>query len=373
MGGLARRASKIDTFRRPDQGLIILDTGDSLVESGAARNLPTENLQPVAGTMLRALGHMGADALVPGENDLAAGLRWLAKEAGHAEVPLLAANLKAARGKNPFKARRLIKAGQVKVGLFGLVDLTGEPAETVDMLKKAGVKQKPALAAAKAQIKALHKQGAELIVMLAHMPHETLKKLLGQLKGVHLVVQGHQGMHLREPLRVGETYVVEAGRRGRELGHVVVALGPAWKARGPMAMADDTERYAMYQRINMQVGVLKNLLSTVDPGQPPPDTAVELNKRIQGIMKDYQKAQEREEPHTLAVTMHPLDDKVPDHPAVSALLKRQPAAADPPSDAPPVKLHVAQPVPLAPEELRRIEQEVKRQKVREAVPMPAPR
>jgi len=321
--------------------------------------------------MLQALGHMGADALVPGENDLAVGLRWLAKEAGRAELPLLAANLRSARGKNPFKARKLVKADKVKVGLFGLVDLTGGPTEMLDMLKKAGVKQKPALPAARAQIKALRKKGAELIVLLAHMPHESLKKLLGQVKGVHLAIQGHEGMHLREPLQVEQTYVVEAGRRGMDLGHVAVSLGQGWKADGSVALANDTQRHTLYHRIQMQVGVLKQLLATVDPGQPPPDTAVELNKRLQGIIQEYKKMQEETAPNTLAVTMHPLDDKVPDHPAVNALLKRQqPAAALPPGVAvpqvvaPTARIQLVEPVKLAPEELRRIQEEEARKRER---------
>ena len=363
MGGLARRASKIDTFRRPDQGLIILDSGDSLAERNMAIHQSTEALRPKAGTMLQAMGLMGADALVPGENELATGVAWLGKEAGHAGLPLLAANLKPARGANPFKARKLVKTGAVSVGIFGLVDLAGEPEDVQELLKKSGVRQKQALAVGRAQVKALRKAGAEVIVLMAHMPHEALKKLLEQLKGVHLAIQGHPGMRIGEPIKVGETYLLEAGRRGMELGHVVLTLGADWKAEGE-PLVDDSQKYVVHQRITMQIGVLKQLLSTVDPGQAPPDTAVELNKRILDMLEDYNKLRSSSAPHTLAVNLIPLNDKVANHPAVDALIKGQEPAKDPPAGATeltpqPVMIEKGTPMKIPEEELRKIEEQAK--------------
>ena len=361
MGGLARRASTIDTFRQPNQGLVILDSGDSLAQRNMAIHQSIEALRPKAGTMIRAMGLMGTDAMVPGENELATGVTWLAEEAGHAGLPLLAANLKPNKGKNPFKARKLVKAGAVNVGIFGLVDLAGEPEEIQELMKKSGVRVKPALAAGKAQIKALRKAGAEVIVLLAHMPHETLKKLLAQLKGVHLAIQGHPGMRLGEPMKVGETYLLEAGRRGMELGHVVLSLGPDWTVADSKPLVDDSRKYVVYQRISMQIGVLKQLLTTVDPGQAPPATAVELNKSILGMLKDYNEMRSSSAPHTLAVNMIPLNDKVANHPAVDALIKGQAAAMDPPAGATsapaqPAMIQVDKRVRISDEEIRKLEQ-----------------
>jgi 2',3'-cyclic-nucleotide 2'-phosphodiesterase (5'-nucleotidase family) len=360
MGGLARRASKIDTFRRPDQGLIILDSGDSLVERGVAMHEAAENLRPKAGTMIRAMGHMGTDALLPGENDLATGLKWLAKEAGHAGLPLLAANLKPRKGRSPFKARKLVKTGGVKVGLLGLVDLAGEPEEIQELLKKSGVKQLPALAAGKAQIKALNKAGAEVIVLLAHMPQEVLNKLLAELNGVHLAISGHQGLRMNEAARVGKTFVVEAGRRGMELGHVVLELGRDWSK--DKELADDSMRYVMHERITRQIGVLKQLLSTVDPGQAPPATAVELNKRIRKMVEEYNGKAKVAAPNRLAALLHPLDETVADHAAVKALITGEKAAppADPPAGAvpagQPIKPQLGTPMRIPDEEVRRMEE-----------------
>ncbi len=357
MGGLARRAGKIDTYRRPDHGLIVLDAGDSLAPRHAAFGAPAEELRPTAGTILQAMGMMGTDGLLPGEADLAAGLRWLTKEAGHAGLPLLAANLKArVRGKSPFVRRKLVTTGGVKVGLFGVLDLEGEPQEMVDLFKKTKVKQTPALKAARAQVKALSKAGAEVVVMLAHMNQQKVRDLLEKVEGIHVAILGHHGMRLGQPMKVGNTFLVEAGRRGQAMGHVQIELGPSWDSGAPLK--DDSARHTAYQGIVQQIAVLKQLLSTVDPDQEPPPPAVELDRRLKEQIKAYREMGAAAGDTRLAASLINLDDTVPEHPAVTALVKGKKAATgDPAAAAQPTRAVVGTPIQIPGEVIRELDRE----------------
>lgn len=369
MGGLARRAGKIDTFRRPDHGLIVLDSGDSLVARHAAIAMtdPTE-LRLNGATIVQALGMMGTDAMVPGECDLALGLKWLAGEARHAGVPLLVANLKArVKGRSPFVPHKLITAGKVKVGLFGLVDMDNEGPEIAALFKKTRVKQLDAMKTAAAQVKALRKKGAEVIVVLAHMSQDKVRNLLEKTAGVHLAILGHHGMRLGEPMKVAGSYMVEAGRRGQELGHVRIELGADWKPGD--VLHDDSPRYNVYWRISRQIDLLKQLLSTVDKGAEPPAQAVEVHKQLKRDIEAYKALGAAGGAARLAATVIGLDETVPEQAAVSALIKGKQAAvpASPATEviaepsAPPAKPVLGTPIQIPDE----VVQEMDRKKARQ--------
>ena len=115
----------------------------------------------------------------------------------------------------------------------------------------------------------------------------------------------------------------------------------------------------MYERITRQIGVLKQLLSTVDPDQAPPATAVELNKRVQKMVEEYNGKAKAAAPNRLAALLHPLDETVADHAAVKALISGEEAAAppaDPPAAGQPIKPQLGTPMRIPDEEVRRMEE-----------------
>ena len=134
-------------------------------------------------------------------------------------------------------------------------------------------------------------------------------------------------MRLNEPMRMGDTFVMEAGRRGQELGHIQLELGASGLDETPFK--DDSRRHTAYWSIQQQLGVLKQLLSTVDPGQEPPAQAVEVNRLVTEQIKKYKEMSPDGGSNTLSASMIPLDDSVQDHPAVAALVNGKKGAAAP--------------------------------------------
>ena len=236
----------IDTFRNPEQGLVVVDVGDSLLSKGAARRHPVTPGDLIgAETMLQALSLLDTHALVPGELELAAGLGWLKKTAASAGVPLLCANLRDRRGRLALPPYKIIETGGIKVGLLGLVDFAKVVDPLKPVLKREKVRATDLEAVTRAGIKALRKGGAQLIVVLGHIGMARARELATKVSGIHLVLVGHSGSRTGTPQKAGQTYLVEAGERGRELGHLEIRLGESWDVT--RALTDDSQRYALYK------------------------------------------------------------------------------------------------------------------------------
>lgn len=218
--------------------------------------------------VLADLARSGAAAIVPGDRDLARGLAAYRALVEAAKVPVLAANLiDAASGAAPFPGHRVVQAGPVKVGLVGLV---GEG----QLAKVEGVRVDPLLPAAKREIEAVRKAGADLVILVTHADSSSLKKALAELPHVHVAIAGADRQLTARPARVGEAVLMGGGDRGRTVGHLRLHLdGPPWKlADAGAADAVQAELKALDQRI----GYFRKLLDGQGAGA---DKRRELGQR----------------------------------------------------------------------------------------------
>ncbi|HVY40431.1 MAG TPA: multiheme c-type cytochrome [Polyangia bacterium] len=214
-GGLARRATAVDRLRLSAPALVQVDAGDlapaaeddpGLVD-GAAR-------EARARLALRAYRRMGVDAITVGERDLALGAaKWRAL-CEEAKVPIVAANIVGPDGQPVFPASRLVRAGEIAVGLLGLL----EPPPQ-GWAAPPGVAVTDAVVAARAAVQSLRGQGARVIVGLFHVAGGSDRaREIAAAAGVDLVVLGHGG----EP---APPRIVRASPRGVDLGRVDVRAG----------------------------------------------------------------------------------------------------------------------------------------------------
>ena len=168
--------------------------------------------------MLEVTRRSSADALVPGERDLARGLdAYLKRMDG---LPVVAANLiDTASGRTPFPPYRVVEAGGVAVALVGVLG-----KEVFSGLPRVGVA--PPAEAARQALEAARAAGAELVVVLAHMPFIEAEALLERVPGVHLAFAAHDGRPLGRARRPGGAALVATSDRGRHAGQLDVYLGP---------------------------------------------------------------------------------------------------------------------------------------------------
>ncbi|HEY7371792.1 MAG TPA: multiheme c-type cytochrome, partial [Polyangia bacterium] len=241
LGGVARRATVIDRARAEADAVLVLDAGDLFLPKPASlpdgkRPDPGE-IERRARLLAAAYGRTGTTALLPGERDLALGLPLLRRLARQSHLPLLAANLFGRDGQRLFEADRIVDAGGVKIGLFG-VTAPPTPADAA-AFAAAGIEARDPVAAARAAVADLRARGARLIVALVHAGDgDANRKLVAAVPGIDWAVLGHSGLNLELPEKAGGARLLEAMSKGKHVGRLdlhVVGGGLAFTDRGERA------------------------------------------------------------------------------------------------------------------------------------------
>jgi len=198
-GGLARRVAAVRKYRA-EGPVLVLEAGDALAED--VHRLDRERAQLI----LEAMAATGVGAAAVGEIELAFGLDWLKKSAVAAGVPYLCANLVDAGGKAVFPGRRIVEVGGNRIGVFAVLALHREIPQ--------GLTLTDPLEAARAEVRALRAEGAELVIGLAHGSSQEVNRIAREA-GADVIVPAHR----RGPSDVNylQSWVVSAGHEGRLL------------------------------------------------------------------------------------------------------------------------------------------------------------
>lgn len=186
LGGLPERSAMIERLRKSEGEPISLDAGDLLFPS--LDPLPHERAEwrRRAELIVECYGYLGVRAFVPGENDFALGRAELERILAPARFVTLAANLVDAKTRAPlFRARTKVESRGIVAGIVGLF---GPPddEETRAVLAREGVEATDPAAALRSEVEALRAEGVDLVVVLAHIPEEPLRKVLRAVGGVDL-------------------------------------------------------------------------------------------------------------------------------------------------------------------------------------------
>ncbi|MES1208767.1 MAG: multiheme c-type cytochrome [Pseudomonadota bacterium] len=210
-GGLARRATSVDRARLWARAVVQVDAGDLAPaaddEPGLVDGAAREDRARLA---LRAYRRMGVDAITVGERDIALGAaKWRAL-CDEAKVPVVAANIAGPDGQLLFPADRIVPAGEITVGVFGVLEMTPQ-----GWTAPPGVAITDPTLAARAAVRSLRARGARVVVGLFHVAGglSRAKEIAAAAAGIDLVVLGH-GEGSAPPR------IVRSGLRGVDVGRV---------------------------------------------------------------------------------------------------------------------------------------------------------
>ncbi len=210
-GGLARIAGAVEAARSRRLDVLYLDAGDGV--TGA----PVSTLfqgRPV----FHVLSVAGLDAMALGNHEFDHGWRRISDYRRLAVFPLLSANVRGPGGALLADAPYVVlDADGVRVGVIGLT--TDEtPKLTARGLTEGVVFEPPAQALRRVlpEVRAR----SDIVVVLSHLGYEADRALASAVPGADLIVGGHSHTVLPEPVRVGNTLIVQAGSRGRFLGRL---------------------------------------------------------------------------------------------------------------------------------------------------------
>ena len=175
-----------------------------------------------------SLAALGFDAGVLGNHDFDGGVSVLAKLGPELKFPVLASNItfKDAVIDSFYPKTKIIKKGDVSVGVFGLVtpglkalisDPDGFDIER-DIVKKAGE-----------CVRDLRAQGVDAVVALNHIGLDLDKKLAAAVPGIDVIVGGHSHDAVKEPLFIknpqgSRTLIGQAGLNGSYAGRFDVTV-----------------------------------------------------------------------------------------------------------------------------------------------------
>lgn len=221
LGDISRLAALLADTRKGGVEVLLLDAGGLLYPEGAIspRERPSADLR--ASFLARELERIGLTAAGLGETDLAAG-------AAHLEPKRLASNLSGAP--RFIRPPRIETAGGVRVGILGVAD----PA----LAGPLGAKAEDQNEAARRDVAALRRSGAELVVLLAPVDKNAARKLAREA-GADIVVLGkrvERGMP--RPERIGAAFIVSPQDEMQKVGRLEIVLrGPA-KPGAPANLTD---------------------------------------------------------------------------------------------------------------------------------------
>jgi 5'-nucleotidase len=211
--------ARADILRKIRQDLeepIVLDAGDAL----AAGNLyPSPFGEPI----LERMARVGYDAMCLGNREFHLLTRVLEWKLGNCRHKVLSANLRTRRGKPPpvHKIWRKTLTNGTRVCVFGLT--LPMVTERMRIGSVANLVFDDPLRVGETMAKELRKE-CDFLIALTHLGLARDKELLERTPEIDLVVGGHSHTPLKEPLKVGRGYIVQAEPWARGAGIAFITV-----------------------------------------------------------------------------------------------------------------------------------------------------
>jgi 2',3'-cyclic-nucleotide 2'-phosphodiesterase (5'-nucleotidase family) len=227
VGGLARMAALAE---RTGRGPTLFVAAGDLMQGTNLSNFSRGK------AVIEALSIMGLDASAVGNHDFDYGLETLRKRASEAAFPFLAANVKGL-GAEFLTGWTVRRAGPFRVALFGLTTVETPVVTHPDNVR--GLTFHSPVETARRLVPELRRR-ADLVVCLSHLGLAEDRRLAAAVPGIDVIVGGHTHTVVETPLRVGTTYIVQAGERGDVLGvlEIEVKDGSVVSASGRLVPVD---------------------------------------------------------------------------------------------------------------------------------------
>ena len=316
--------------------MLVVDAGDLSGTWPPPGGSAAEAARQKAGAQHAAFAAAGVDAMLPGPGDLGLGVAWLEGQAAAHSLPYVAANLQC-DGRSPFPPHRDVATAAGPVRIVGVLG-TGR---TLPAGCAAG-DPVAAVAAAAAQ-----SPPARQVLVLAHMDDAELRGVAAAAPGA-LVLQGGEGRATDKPGALpGAGAVVSAGERGKKLGRIDLQFVPGG---GGFAVGEGTSAVAARRdRTADRLRLARSQAEAATDG-PARDRAARRVAYLEGELARVEAdlaavtaGQSGGLRHGIALSLHALDDAIPDDPSARALVDAALAAAAaavaaapaPPADAGP--------------------------------------
>lgn len=254
---------------RPD---LMLDAGDMF--AGALISDAFQG-EPVIDIM----NEIGYDAAAIGSYEFSFGMDTLRARAAQANFPLLSANARVPV--DDINPAAIFNAQGVRIGIIGLtteeITRTGHPRNTkyvdVDNVIMSLENMLPRV-----------REKVDLVILLTHLTRAEEQRVAKAFPEIQLIISGNDDNDFHDPIKIGDTTVVRAGRFGRYVGRIDLTFNDRKLAKMetrmiPVAGADrdaSVERmigpYEM--RLNRRLQTVVGQATADFPGSPASESPV---------------------------------------------------------------------------------------------------
>ncbi|MFH2071115.1 MAG: redoxin domain-containing protein [Elusimicrobiota bacterium] len=214
-GGLVRRVTAIKKLKARYPDAVTVDTGDTFP--------PREN-KILAEYCLKIMESIGYDAVGVGDQEFICGADFLMKNIKR--LPFIASNIQTCDDKlcYPLAEPYLLKQiGPVSIVFISVIDSSVFDLFPDDKTKQ--IKTSDYIEYLKQTIPEIRKE-ADMVVLLSHCGDDTDRKIAEEIPGIDVIIGGHSQTFHKDPLKVGNTIIVQGGENGHRVGRLELTLGP---------------------------------------------------------------------------------------------------------------------------------------------------
>ncbi|MFH0795705.1 MAG: DUF1573 domain-containing protein [Candidatus Omnitrophota bacterium] len=212
-GGLPRRATLVKEYRQKEKNVLLLDSGDFF---------PVLAEKERAFCVVEGMNLLKYDAVALGDQEFLYGQEFIREVIAKAKFPFLSATIVDEKTGNYFTRHYIIKEfSGIKVAIIGLTSPKAFfffPREQIE-----GLKILDPVETVRRIIEKI-KGRVDLIVVLSHLGYEEDERLAKEVAGIDVIVGGHDQTLLPEPVRIGQTIIVQAGKNSENLGELKLSL-----------------------------------------------------------------------------------------------------------------------------------------------------
>lgn len=277
LGGLQRLAATV-AASKVEHGLV--DAGNLLFPNKLDALTREQHLLK-SHIMARAYRQMGAIALNVAPADLQAGAEHLLMLQQEGAVPLVSANVRAKSKTGPSVARSFVRTlGGIRFGITGVAtpEVVARSSTEFTVIEYAS--------ALRSEVSALRKQGAEVVVVLAHVGEAGALELATLLSEVDVIVRA-PGTPIERapsaPKQVGSVLVVEAGSQGQYVGRLRFSFGDERPSR-PFLLDDMGAKALRRREIDKKsLAALQVQREALAENPAMAEAMAVLDKRIAGL------------------------------------------------------------------------------------------
>ena len=231
MGGLSKKAFQLNKIRAEHQlPNLTVDAGNLLFKNPYIAPALLQQMAISAEGIVDAYNLMGYDAVGVGENDLAAGVGFLKKQANRAQFTWLSANLVRKSDRQPvFSASLLRSVGNITIGIIGLTghDTKSGFADNEDVVILPWQEVLPD--------KFAELSGkCDLLILLSNYSTEQNTEIANTFTGIHLIIQASPRRGNSDPKLLNKSLITQTGKEGKYLGWMLVdwRKSKSWGRKG---------------------------------------------------------------------------------------------------------------------------------------------